>query len=329
MKKRLVTPDRVHLIAPANPVSKDLVRFGYSDVRAYVAAIRAALPTGLRLTTSPALLTAAEDPARGGRRDDTARAADINAALRDPRTRAIVAASGGAYLTRILQRLDWRPLARRRHALAVLGFSEITSLTNLAARQAGGRGLYGLCPNYLGWKVEPPGAARAAFEAFWRALPQWLDLADGQADGGVWGLQAQRFSGKPRAGVTQLAGGCLSVLAACIADPAFCRARPRGCWLALEDVNEAPHRIDRHLAALQLAGWLGAAAGVLVGDFHTREDADQRALVGEMLRFHLPADTPVLLTRDFGHVWPMQPLPLRRDLHLRRVRGGWRFCLPK
>src|SRR5262249_54015721 len=43
--------------------------------------------------------------------------------------------------------------------------------------------------------------------------------------------------------------------------------QPEGAILLLEDVNEAPYRVDRMLSQLRLAGVLDAVAGVVLGSF--------------------------------------------------------------
>ena len=118
-------------------------------------------------------------------------------------------------------------------------------------------------------------------------------------------------------GMVRLIGGCLAVLAAVLAGSVGRRLRPRNKWLFIEDIQEAPYRIDRHLAALKLAGWFDRIAGVLVGDFHTQE-ADTQNAVLELLRFHLPPERrlPIVTTRCFGHVWPLVPVPVNQPLRL-------------
>jgi len=312
-------PRRVHLIAHANPATKDVKRFRFADTQAYLDFIRAHLPAPLRLTCSPRLLEAVEDQQRGGRRDDAARIRDLQGALDDPDTLAIVAASGGAYVARILPHLDFTPLARRGRPLWTLGFSEMTNFVNLVASYRGGRGLYWLCPNYLGWKIRPLTRARAAFAEFWRVLPEILDgqrpSAFEQLVSGP--LRGRLVSGKVRPGPVRLAGGCLSVLAAAVGGALGRRIRPAGHWLAIEDVSEPPYRIDRHLATLKIAGWFERVAGVLVGMFHT-DGADQIDAVVELLKFHLPRErrVPVIVTRTFGHLWPMLPVPINRALRM-------------
>jgi muramoyltetrapeptide carboxypeptidase LdcA involved in peptidoglycan recycling len=76
--------------------------------------------------------------------------------------------------------------------------------------------------------------------------------------------------------------------------------------------------VDRYLAALQFAGWFERIAGVLVGDFHTK-DQDQQAAVLELLPYHVPRGRklPIVKTRSFGHVWPMSPVMINRPLEMR------------
>jgi muramoyltetrapeptide carboxypeptidase len=319
---------RVHLLCHANPAGPDVRRLGFADLGEYMAFIRRQLGGDIALTYSRRLFEATEDQNRGGRRDDELRIRDLQGALDDPRTVAIIAVSGGGYFSRILPHVDFSPIARRRAPLWAFGFSEMTTLVNIVASYPQGRGVYWLCPNYLAWKIRPARAARAAFGEFWRMLPSMLGGSPRPDGPGALVDPRLRLTGRLVAGSVasdrvRLAGGCLSVLAAFVGGRLGRRVRPDGRWLAIEDINEAPYRIDRWLAALKLAGWFDRMAGVLVGDFHTKDDRDQSAAVGELLRFHLPPQRrlPVVLTRDFGHVWPMAPLSLNRPLEL-RVRGG-------
>ena len=359
MPRLSAAPRRVHLLSAANPVGPDLARFGFDGLVAYLAFIRAHLPDGLRLTASRAVLAAVEDVERGGRRGDARRLRDLQAALRDPHTPALVASNGGAYFSRILPHVDFSALARRRAPLTVFGFSELTGLVNVVASYPAGRGVYWLCPNYLAWTIRPAARARAAFGEFWRRLPEFIAQAGGplpassrvaishreatlpsgpaplrgaasvreagwpgattlEFDGCVRGRLA---AGRVRSGPVRLVGGCISVLVALLTGPLARRIRPERRWLAIEDVREVAYRLDRHLASLKHAGWFERLAGLLIGDFHTSDQPDQSAALLELLRFHAPRRLPIVVTRSFGHVWPMTPLALNRRLWL-EARGG-------
>lgn len=330
---------RIHFVCPAGPLTRDLERFGTRSAAAYLALVRQCVPDALAWTTDARLFRTVEDEQRGGRRDDAARIRDLQSALDDPATVAIVAARGGAYLTRILPHLDFSPLTGRGRPLAVFGFSELTTLVNLAATYPRGRGVYWLCPNFLAWKIQPRSRAMAAMGEFWRIIAQ-IAVGDGadaprrgqavHADDAfahdaalpLHDVTAKIASGRVRPGFAPIIGGCLSVLAAAAGTPLFRRLRPDGRWLAIEDIHEAPYRIDRYLATLKLLGWFERVAGVLVGDFHADEQPDQRRAVLELLRFHLPAHhpPPVAMTRDFGHTWPIVPVPIGRAVRV-TVRG--------
>jgi len=96
-----------------------------------------------------------------------------------------------------------------------------------------------------------------------------------------------------------------------------------GRWLAIEDVNEAPHRLDRALAHLKLSGILERCEGLLLGDFHENEHdrvGSVLASLDHVLPKRLPV--PIVVTRDFGHIWPMAPLPIGRTVELRRCSPG-------
>lgn len=348
MARNAPRPDRVHLIAHAGSALKDLRRFGFCDAAELIGFARQHLPPPLRLTSSAKFFHVCDDEERGGRFDDAARVRDLQAALNDPRTLAIVAANGGAYFSRILPDVDFSVLARRRQPLWALGFSEMTTLVNIVASYRCGRGLYWLCPNYLGWKIKtarrqdhddarPSGSIRhttgklkpalAAYAEFWRLLPMVLGVSPKSAavvsneylDLGP--VKGRLVYGRAATGPVRLVGGCISVLAAILTGKLGRRIKPDGCWLAIEDINEAAYRIDRQLASLKHAGWFERLAGVLVGDFHTK-DVDQQQQVVDILRFHTPRDRklPIITTHSFGHTWPMVPLPINQPLRM-TVRG--------
>lgn len=72
----------------------------------------------------------------------------IERALADEETIAIVLIRGRAWFTRILARLDLSPLERRARRIALFGFSELTTPVNLVAASRRGLGIYDMGPGF-------------------------------------------------------------------------------------------------------------------------------------------------------------------------------------
>jgi muramoyltetrapeptide carboxypeptidase len=108
-----------------------------------------------------------------------------------------------------------------------------------------------------------------------------------------------------------LVGGNLSVLAALIGTPYA--PRMKGAIVFLEDIDEAPYRINRMLAQLVQSGELPRAAGVMFGVCRgcRVEDGDPTLTLDETLRDRLePLHIPSAMGLSFGHVMRHFTIPL-------------------
>jgi muramoyltetrapeptide carboxypeptidase len=95
-------------------------------------------------------------------------------------------------------------------------------------------------------------------------------------------------------------GGNLTVLFACAAAGRLCI--PRGSLLLLEDVGEAPYRVDRMLSALLVSGALDGVAGVILGSFIDAPPGRYGVAVEDVLRERLePLAVPVVAGFPSGH----------------------------
>jgi muramoyltetrapeptide carboxypeptidase len=283
---------------------------------------------GYECTANEAIIDAAEDEAMGGRRDDVARAGDIEGALADDHCAAIIVLRGGAWFVRTLPLIDFGVLDRRRSRVGVLGFSELTPLVNIVAANRNGLGVYGMGPVFLGYGLKRFAVQRAGQDGLYEgALPrEWMhanlkrhfrdylqqsiSLIEGRQDP----IRVQCTLGRghlPDRFEASFVGGNLTVLSTMVGSRYESAIDPSKRWLVLEDYNDKPERFDRYLSHLTLAGFWDRCAGVLLGDFHW-EQRDLTAAVLEMLHFHMPRSclAPVLVTREVGHTWPMTPLPL-------------------
>jgi len=164
---------------------------------------------------------------------DARRLAELNRALRDGETRAIVAARGGYGLTRIAHLAAWGELLRNPKWL--VGFSDVTALHVEAQRLR----VASLHADNVAGLGRGDARARARFLS---ALEKPLAV--------------RRFDGlaswRGGAATGTLAGGNLTLLAT--AAVAGRLALPDGAVLALEDVTEASYRVDRMLSALLAGG---------------------------------------------------------------------------
>ena len=117
------------------------------------------------------------------------------------------------------------------------------------------------------------------------------------------GLRALR-PGRVRAALT---GGNLSLLAHSIGTPFQVAARGR--ILFVEEIGEAPYRIDRMVRQLLLAGVFRDVAGVVLGQFSGIRPAERRAVAGLFLEALGERAVPVVAGLPAGHDSPNRAFP--------------------
>lgn len=239
--------------------------------------------------------------------DDARRLAELRDALADPDVDAIVAARGGYGATRLLESL--RPEEVRAAPKLLVGFSDVTALHALWAR-AGLRSIHGPMVAALG-----------------RAEPSWVERWIAAVEGGPLAAATDLETIAPGEAEGAIVGGNLAVLAALAGTP---HAPPlEGAVLFLEDVGEAPYRVDRMLTTLRQAGWLGRVRGVALGSFTACDPRADGRTVEAVLRDRL-ADlgVPVAAGIGAGHAPDDRELPLGAPVHLDATRGVLRFLEP-
>lgn len=239
---RLRRGDKIAVLSPAGPVrSREGLEAGMRRLRTW----------GLRpelmphATGSQGYLSAA----------DSERLHDLRTALDDPETRAIWATRGGYGCMRILPDIDWSRL--RRDPIPLVGFSDLTALLAAAWKEAGVIGFHGPMLAH-----GPDMAMGEDCETLQRLLIS--DTQNAPALPRVPGDAPRAL----RAGTARgpLVGGNLTMMVALAGTP--WEIDTAGALVFLEEVNEAPYRVDRMLTQLRIGGWLDRAAGVVLGDFH-------------------------------------------------------------
>ncbi len=329
---------RIHLVAPAGSCRSFLVAIGARSAADLITVVQEAVGEAYLVTGNESLIDANEGPELGGRADDSTRAEDLVEAFESHEVAAVVALRGGAWLTRMLPRIDLAALDRRPRPVALFGFSELTSLVNIVGACRQGIGIYDMGPAFLTYGLKrfaslhdrdaSPGERRTEawvhdrlrpeFDAFFRDV---IAMIDGTGTQRLLTARLARGTLPDRCEAT-VVGGNLTVCSALIGTCFEGSINPAGRWLLLEDFRDEFGRIDRQLAHLTLAGCWDTCEGLLLGDFH-KDDEDLSEALLACLRAHLPGDreVPILMSRDFGHVWPMSPVPMHVDCALERTDG--------
>ena len=228
---------------------------------------------------------------------DEERAAELNAMIRDPKVRAIFPCRGGYGLTRILDRIDYAAL--RKNPKIITGFSDLTALHLAVARKARVITFHSPMPMSNLWQGDREKFLFAA-KSFKRAV-----FADEYKKGENGYLIAVPEDAKPVKVIGgtargRLLGGNLSLICSTLGTPYA--IEPKGAILFIEDVHEAPYRVDRMLSQLRLAGVLDAVAGVVVGNFSGKDPNDAQEIDRVLREYFGALKVPVVMNFPVGHI---------------------------
>ncbi len=243
---------------------------------------------------------------------DEARLEDLNGFIRDPKVRGIFAVRGGYGTPRILDGVDYGAL--KRDPKVLVGYSDLTALQLAIFARTTMVTFSGPMTGVEMWKEIDPFTE----SQFW-----------GMVEGKTEHIVLRNPTGHParilRPGSAEgtLIGGNLSLLISLIGTqylPAL-----HGTVLAIEDVDEAPHRVDRMLAQLKNAGALGDAAALLYGQFTdcVPSDASKPFLSVDQVLEEYAAETsgPVVKELLFGHIPQKFTLPLGVRVRVDGAKG--------
>jgi len=237
------------------------------------------------------------DPRRIGERargylagDDATRAEELVSALTEAGVDIVWAARGGSGLARLEPALLSPPRLRAAPPRIFVGFSDLTTLLTHLTGALGWTTFHGPVVTSLGRPEQTDFDLEAA-----------LAMLRGEARAVPLGQPAtQTLEGRLR-------GGNLTVLASLAGTPLAARpltAAPE-LWV-LEDVGEAPYRLDRAWTQLKASGALASAAALWLGDL----DLDTAATHAVAQRLREDLGRPVELGAPAGHRGKMALLPM-------------------
>lgn len=288
---------RVALVAPAGPLAKnDLDK---------------AIANAKTLEWEPVVGEHAEHRLSYFAGSDESRIEDFNSAFHDDSITAIWCLRGGYGAMRLLDHLDWSAL--RKKPKAIIGFSDITALHCAAMVKAGVSTIHG--PTARG-KL-PPFSEKSLRAAITRSgnpagdSPGSRTLVKGTARG-------------------HIIAGNLAILLALQGTPY--QPNYDGAILVVEDVNEAPYRVERMLLTLKLAGQLQRCAGIAFGSFTNTGEEDKslggsRPMSDVLLEAAEWAGVPAIMGVPVGHIDNQWSLPCGANAQLdagnKRLTVNW------
>lgn len=277
---RLRAGSKVAVVAPAGPVSPRLAQRGIEVLRAWGLDVEVGKHV---LDRHPSL------PYLAGR--DADRAADLQRAWCDPEVDAVICARGGYGCLRMVDLLDWDAMAAMQPKVFA-GSSDVTALHEAFGHRLGVATLF--APMLAGDLFDPAAQDHLRATLF---EPESVQRLTGPATTTVTHGVAE--------GV--IVGGNLSLVVAGLAaeDPP---PPPDGAIVLLEDVCEAPYRLDRMITQLQRAGWFTGVAGIALGSWaDCGEPSDVYAVMADLLG---SLGIPMVWQLGFGHCPGQLTIPL-------------------
>jgi muramoyltetrapeptide carboxypeptidase len=224
---------------------------------------------------------------------DEERAHDFNDMVRDKQVKAIFAVRGGYGTPRLLHLIDYQSV--RRNPKIVVGYSDLTALQLALFKRTGLVTFSGPMVGVEMWDGIDPFTE----EHFWRAVTSSAPL------GPLPHPPEVPFSFFNKGAVRgRMIGGNFALVMSLVGTPYL--PELRRSLFVLEDVDEAPHRVDRMFMQLRYAGILKKIAGLILGRFTDCVPSDPSTphlTVEEVLQETVESVRyPVLTNLAYGHV---------------------------
>lgn len=281
----LQTGDKVTIISPAGKIDKSFLKGAKKVLESW----------GLEVTLGK--YAAGECGRFSG--SSKQRAADLQLAMDDKQTKAILCSRGGYGAIHLIDQIDFTRF--RENPKWLLGYSDVTLLHELFQCN-GFASIHSLMARHLTVEPTTDPCSLHLRNMLFGELPSYqspkhkLNIA-GQAKG-------------------ILRGGNLSVLYGLRGTPYDFPAE--GTILFIEDIGERPYHIDRMMNNLKLGGVLEKLSGLIVGQFtEYEEDLSLGKEVYEMIANMVkPYGYPVCFNFPVGHVEGNVPLICGSEVEL-------------
>jgi len=255
------------------------------------------------------------------------RAEELNALIRDPDIRCIMAASGGFVSNSILPYIDYEALCR--DPKIIVGYSDVTAVLLAVYAKTGLVPFYG--PNLISVFGEAMPyseisygyfreivSGTAAFPHDYKMPAEWTEDSVGLEENDVQctAINNQWICARKGSVQGRLIGGNLDTLYGIWGSEYMPEIR-KGDILFLEENRGTPEKTERAFSHLELCGIFEKIGGLILGksaDYRPGKDGG---------KFHEPAmeilnryDFPILAEFDCAHTKPMHTLPIGSEVLL-------------
>ena len=285
---KLKKGDTVAVVAPAGPVDPETLEKGLKILRK----MKLEPVLGQHVFSKRGYLA--------GRDED--RADDLMSMFENKDVKAIICARGGYGVNRLLPLL--KPNIIRKNPKILVGASDITLLLLYLAKKCSLVAFHG-----------PMVGGNFGQYGMKKTKQQFHDLLTGQPEGKTL-VSSQAKVLRPGVGKGKITGGCLTLLCRSLGTPYEIQTRNK--ILLIEDVNEAPYRIDGMLWQLKTAGKFKDVKGIILGEMvncHPKKSGN-----GAMAQYYQEMfnglTVPIVTNFPVGHGKEMWTLPFGVDATL-------------
>ena len=253
---------------------------------------------------------------------DKDRASDVNAMFADNTVDAIICLRGGYGSPRILPYLDYDLI--KKNPKVIMGFSDVTALLNAIFFKTGLITFHGpvASQNFSEYTLSEFKKVLFNGEKSLIAAPPPFEVTEGKAekDNRITVINHGKATG-------ELIGGNLSLMVKLVDTPY--EPSYQGKILFLEDVSEAPYRVDGMLAHLKLSGRLAQVAGIVFGKCTRCRSSGNTLSLEQVLFDHIkPLGIPATRGLMIGHIKDNATIPIGALAELDTSINGLRLLEP-
>ena len=239
--------------------------------------------------------------------DDKIRADDLNNMFCDKDIKGIFIIRGGYGAGRILNMIDYNVIKRNPKILA--GYSDVTAL-HIAINQKCRMTTFHTPMVCTEFYKEVDDYTLQSFNDMIFKQSFNYKVKNPQESGSFISLVEGRASG-------EMTGGNLSIVASLMGTPYEIDTKDK--ILFLEDIDEAPYKIDRMLMQLKLGNKFKDAAGIVLGSWNGCESRDQKkrlTLIEIFKEIIVPENKPTIMNVACGHCMPTMSIPMGDRFYL-------------